>query len=236
MGEDFSVVSDSVPAATIDKGSEIERIKGRIEQLAASHFAMGEQRYFLSRLGNELGSDRNVLEKLTGMKLAQFVRDNLAYEIGAGGSHQNVLFLVAPGGAPTASVMANSASPRYAPRFWAAFAVPLAEGDDRAINLDSFNFGPTTKIGVDGANVRPIASEFIAPKEASGSAAETAERIKAWFAAQNLDGARFHAVLRRQRSDGQSLLDKMFTALDQDQRRRVLLPLDVIKALTERNS
>jgi hypothetical protein len=227
-------VSDSVPTGTADKGLDIERIKGRIEQLAAAHFAKGEQRYFLSRLGNELGTDRSVLEKLTGVKLTQFVRENLPYEIGAGGSHQNVLFLIAPDGTPTASAKSSGAAPRYAPRFWAAFAVPLAEGEDRVINLDSFDFGPTEKIGVDGASVRPIAPEFIAPKEASGSAAETAERIVAWLAAQGLDGARFYAVPRDHRSDGRSLLDRLFAVLDHDQLRRISLPLDVIKALAER--
>ncbi len=217
-------------------GPEIERIKGRIEKLASAHFANGEECYFLSRLGNELGDDRSMLEKLTGVKLAQFVRENFTYEIGVGGAHQNVLFLMAPEGTHTGSAAARTAPPRYARRFWAAFAVPLAEGEDRAIDLDSFEFGPSEKIGVQSANFRLIGSEFIAPREASGSAAETADRIAAWLATQDLEGARFHANLRRQRSDGRSLLDELFAALDHDQLRRVSLPLDVMKTLNERKS
>lgn len=213
-----------------DVDPDVLRIKGRIDALIKQHIAERKICY-LSQLGAELGDDRLLLEKLTGSKLAQFVRDNFAYEIGSTGLHKNVLFVSAPGS--TIEELPVS-PPRYVPRFWAAFAVPLRESEDRFIDLETFEFGPRDALGGHGRDLRPIDAQYVAPREASGSATGTAERIARWLDEQGLDGERFRARQRRSRSSGESLLDQVLAVLDRDQLRRIALPLDVIKSLADR--
>lgn len=211
---------------------EIARITARIDKLIKEHF-VSEQTYYLSRLGTQLGEDRLALEKRTGKKLGQFISQKFKYEIGATGQHKNVLYLVAPGASANA---APTATPRYVPRFWAAFAVPLRDGEERYIDINSFEFGPKTLIAGDKRDVRPIADEYIAPKDSSGSATETAARISQWLDKQQLDGERFRMPTQRPRSSDKSLLDQVLSVLDSDQLRRISLPLDVIKSLTDQRS
>ena len=211
---------------------EVMRIKERIDTLIKQKLAERKICY-LAQLGTQLGDDRLRLEKLTGSKLAQFVRDNFAYEIRSGGQHKNVLFIGDPGTPVRESPVAP---PRYVPRFWAAFAVPLRENEDQFIDLETFEFGPKDALVVQGRNARPIAPEYVAPPEATGSAPETAERIARWLDAQGLDGERFRMRPRESRSGGESLLDQILSVLDRDQLRRINLPLDVIKSLADRRA
>lgn len=208
---------------------EVARITVKIETLIKEHFQSAE-RYYLSRLGVQLGEDRRTLERLTGKKLAQFVREKFDYKIGTSGQHKNVLYLIAPG---TSAKGLPVASPRYLPRFWAAFAMPLRDDEERYIDLDTLEFGPKDMVAGD---VRPIEAEYVAPNDASGSAAETAMRISRWLDKQQLDGERFHMRLRRSPPSGESLLNQVLSVLDRDQLRRTSLPLDVIKSLTDRRS
>jgi hypothetical protein len=213
--------------------AEVARIKRRIQSLIQEHFDSGSGDLYLSRLGAQLGGDRILLEKLTGRKLSEFVRNNFDYEIGRGGQKNNVLFLVAPG-----AIEKPSERPvrRYLPRFWAAFAVPLSASEQRHINLVSMRFGPDPAI-LGGANedVRPIPDQYIAHRNASGSAAETAARIEAWLDSQQLDAERF--AVKRQRADRHgSVLDALLQALSTEDLKRISLPLDIVKTLSERRS
>ena len=129
------------------------------------------------------------------------------------------------------------AAPRYVPRFWAAFAVPLRENEDRFIDLETFEFGPKDALAVQDRDVRPIAAEYVAPPEASGSAAETAERIARWLDAQGLDGERFRVRPRRSRPAGESLLDQILSGAPiATSSERITLPLDVIKNSADRRA
>ena len=76
---------------------EISRIKDRIATLVKQRFATGANTYYLSQLGNELVSDRQLLEKLTKGKLSDFIRSEFDFEIGKSGAHRNVLYLLQPG-------------------------------------------------------------------------------------------------------------------------------------------
>lgn len=210
--------------------AEVERIRGRIESLINDHFARGEPIFYLSRLGTQLGHDRARLEKLTGAKLAAFVRDGFDYEMAAEGQHNNVLFLKSKTG--TARALPT---PRYVSRFWAAFAIPLKADESRYIDLDTLNFGPDRNaLGGPDADIRQIGEEFIAPREASGSAADTATRIARWLDSETLEADRFLAKRRKAKGEGKTALEALLNALDGDQLRRVDLPLDVVKALLEK--
>ena len=216
---------------TPDVEPEIARIKSRISALIEEQLDR-KGIYYLAQLGAQLGDDRVQLEKITRTKIGQFVRDNFDYEIGTTGQYNNVLFVKRPGSDAEATPSANVV--RYSPRFWAAFAVPLRPDEERVIDLDSCEFGDRKSFDPSSGEIRPIAPEFIAPKGASGSAADTAARITKWLETEALDSERFIMRPRRSRSVDGNLLNHLLSALDRDQLRRVALPLDVIKALADR--
>jgi hypothetical protein len=213
-----------------DTAQEIARIKDRIDAFISEHFARGEQVYYLSKLGIQLGSDRLDLEKLTGVKLGTFVRNNFDYHMDAEGQHKNVLVLRSKG-LPDGTSSSRHSVPRYAPRFWAAFAVPLAQGEHRFINLSTLAFGPVGPSAGSNADIREIEPQFIAPMDASGSASDTTVRIAEWLDQQKLEPERFIAKPRHTGRDGGTALEFLLNTLDGDQLRRVSLPLDIVKTL-----
>lgn len=137
-----------------DISSEVDRIRARIAGLIDGHFSEGATSYYLSQLGNELKEDRKTLERLTRKKVSEFVQDEFQYEIGRTGTHHNVLFIVAPGADPAKP---DAVLPRFNKRFWAAFSVPLSEGERRFLDLSDLNFGPNRDdLGFEGCDVREI--------------------------------------------------------------------------------
>jgi hypothetical protein len=83
----------------ISKSAEVSRIKDRISFLVERHFAEGKGVYYLSRLGIDLGPDRQLIERLTGQRLAEFIKSEFNFVIDRTGQHNNVLHIVQPGDA-----------------------------------------------------------------------------------------------------------------------------------------
>ncbi len=217
-----------------DISGEIDRIRARIAGLIDGHFSEGATSYYLSQLGNELKDDRKTLERLTRKKVSEFVQDEFQYEIGRTGSHNNVLFIVAPGANPGNPA---PALPRFNKRFWAAFSVPLPEGERRFLDLSNLNFGPDREeLGSEGRDIREIEARYLPTANESRTPAQVAEEIKAWAEVQRLDVEHF-TIARRKRptESGKSLLTEIITMLDKDQLKRVCLPLDVIQTLSSRS-
>jgi DNA primase len=215
-----------------EQAEEVARIRERIDALITAHFGKGAPCYYLSQLGNELGEDRKLLEKLTRMKVSQFVAKEFGFEIGRTGTHQNVLYLVAPGGGAEPPPVA---APRYNSRFWTAFAVPLPEGERRYIELAEFEFGTDAEaLAASGGEVREITADFLTKVDQPRTPAQIAERITAWLETQKLDVADFLLQKRRRAREGNSLLDRLLSALDKEQLKRTNLPLDVIRSLDAR--
>lgn len=212
--------------------AEVARIRDRIVALVESHFASGKPVYYLSQLGNELGEeDRKLLEQLTHAKISEFVTSAFNYEVGCTGQHKNILFLVAPAG----SAVLPAAAPRYNSRFWAAFKVPLHEGERRFIDIETFEFGAdANQFAVQDAQSREIDPGFLPKGDEATTPNAISARIAAWLEAQHLDHAQFLFQRRKQRSGDGSLLAALISALDKDQLKRVSLPLDVIRTLDAR--
>ncbi|PCG13289.1 hypothetical protein COA07_15115 [Sphingomonas adhaesiva] len=222
----------SLMAKELDEqqAAEVASIRERIKDLIERAFAKGKPAYFLAQLGNELSDqDRKTLEHLTGTKVARFVMDNFDYEVGRTGQHENILYLVAPHGN---GAIRPELAPRYNGRFWAAFKIPLDAGEQRFINLETFEFGPdATAIAAQDAQVREISPDFLPRGGEVPTSEEILKRIAGWLEAQKLDQAAF-LIQRRKRHRGQDdLLSALINALDKDQLKRVSLPLDVIQTL-----
>lgn len=149
-----------------------------------------------------------------------------------------MLYLARPDNITATIDAPNVTLPRYNRRFWAAFAIPLTYNDRRYININSLDFGADEgALQVKGADVRPIDGKFIATADFSGGAAGIARNIECWLKEQHLDATVFHAQRRgAKREVAFSLLEQMLSALDGDQLKRVILPLDVVRTLIDRRA
>ena len=213
---------------------EIIRIKNRITNIVDTHFNNGEEIIYLSRLGIELGSDRTTLEKLTRVKFSQYIHENFDYQIRTTGQHKNILFL-----APIGKDVKHPpiSAPKFLPRFWAAFAKPLQDGEyERFINIKTLYFASaaTEVVADDADNIRSISKEFIAPQDAPIDALQIFNRINRWIDNENLKVEDFVISRKRATDKKESLLAILVHALTSDQLRRVTLPLDVVKSLSDR--
>jgi hypothetical protein len=228
------MVEVGIETAVSGSADEIARIRTRIQDYFTESLANGVGRYYLARLGSQLGSDRATLEKLTGKKLAAFVQDDLGYEFDREGAHDNVI-VVKLGEPPVGPRRAGVAIPRYAPRFWAAFRVPLGqEVGRRFINLGTMMFGAAHEdVADDGSDVREIGAEFIVRDDGPVEPSVIAGFIERWLVEQGLEPGPFLIQRKDGHREDRSLLDAMILALNGEQLKRVSLPLDVVKALKD---
>jgi hypothetical protein len=211
--------------------ADLERIRARLAALIEEHFEAGNGRYYLSQLGVQLGADRKRLEELTGQKLATYLQATFEFQMGRTGASQNVLYLVNPTGPADVPETRTGPLPRYAPQFWKAFSVPIATGERRFIDLDSFAFGPDeAPLRVSGSDVREIGSEYLA-LDNSRTARDVATKIEEWLESQKLDSSRFLRHPKIVSRKTVHLLDQLIGALDDGQLARVVLPLDVVRTL-----
>jgi hypothetical protein len=227
------VMSEEIPSSS--ETAELARIRSRIESLVEERFATGADSYYLSQLGNDLGQDLPILEKLSRQRLSEFIQKEFDFEIGRTGQHQNILYVVRPGHAISEIQTPKPGIPRYLSRFWAAFSIPLSEGERRFIDIHTLSFGPDElSLRGTGRDIREIRPELIVPRGTYGSATDIADRIDRWLQEQHLDRAPFLAQQGHSARDLPSLLDQLLDALDGGQLKRISLPLDIIRTLSER--
>lgn len=231
------MVDVGIEAEGTGSDEEVARIASRIRDCFAKSLAIGEGRYYLARLGSDLGSDRNTLEMLTGKKLVSFVQDALGYEIEREGKHGNII-VVKLGGPAVSPKKTVRSIPRYAPRFWAAFRVPLVvEGTRRFINLGSMVFAAEQKEVSNGeGEVREIDPRFIVQDDGPVEPSVIADNIERWLEEQGIDPAPFLIQKKDAHREERSLLDEVIMALSGEQLKRVTLPLDVVKALKDQSA
>ena len=213
---------------TTDDEALVE-VAGKISAYVEQQFATGSQRVFLSSLGSNLGSEKQRIEELTGQKFAEIIRTTLDYPIGITGEHKNILFLVPRGTSPE---VIEESSPRFNASFWTAFARPLADGEQRFINLNSLRFGSKVEVADNETGaLREIEAKFVATEETSRDIADMVRRIDGWLSEQSLTRGPFLAKARKARTASSNLLSELLSTLSHDQLRRTTLPLDVVKSL-----
>lgn len=202
-----------------------ERIRAHIE----SQFARGSTRVFLSSLGSDLVDEKKQVEKLSGLKFAEFIRSNFDFPIGKAGEHQNVLY-IAPQGTTPGPV--EELGLRFKPSLWTAFARPLVDDEERFLNLRTLRFGTEAAIAVGELDdLRRIDAKFVATEETSRDVPDMIRRIDEWLAEQNLDREPFLVKSRKPSHSKTSPLLELIAALNPDQLQRTSLPLDVVKSL-----
>lgn len=215
-------------------GLELNRISERIARLISDHRALGHSRYFLSQLGSALGEDKRKLESITGKKLMNFLTERFDYNIESSGIHNNVYSIIFSSNGSEVLEL-NAPPPRFNPKFWAAFAVPLPPADtNRFIDLVSLRFGSSREqVERAGSDIREIGRELINNKEIGMDSLGTAQNILTWLKEQSLSVDQFLA--RRTRPPSSStLLEDLFLAIGTDDLKRISLPLDIVQKLNTR--
>ena len=122
---------------------ELERIAKRIESLVEAGKEQ-HSKYLVSALGIALGDDLRTLKQLTNRGLNDFIRSHLSHRfklehIGIHGNITAVVDVSVNSATPQKLTPGREQSPRFHPRFWAAFSVP-AKGDVRILNKDTYSF------------------------------------------------------------------------------------------------
>jgi hypothetical protein len=223
------------------------QIEEKVRALANSALANG-QSLLLSALGNDLGEDLRKLKIYTRGGLSRFIQDRLSNEfaIVLGGEYRNVQAIVraGPNGPSQRGTLedlprAKVSSPRYHYKFWAAFAVPLAAGKTRLIDLSSFNFED-----VEPAEDRPgwkrINEELIAPTEIPDRDSVIFKNIDLWLNSVGETQSRFLSPTRYQTErtsrpfETGTLLDVLIQSLDAKQLSSTTMSLDAVSALLKK--
>lgn len=228
---------------------EPHELNERIVELVEQHWDDQQMPLLLSRLG---GRDRGEIARLARQQsnsLGAYLRQELADRLQViQHSERPVLIGVLPldaeaesdvdGWLENAQGKSGSGAPRYHPAFWAAFRKPLDEMKSRFISIaPPIRFQDTfPEDGPEG--FVEVGREYIADSEMD--AAEVLENAQDWLEENNLQPAAFLAASsgddRRERRgaaahSGDNLLDRLIDALDQNELKRVSMPLDVVVKL-----
>lgn len=224
---------------------ELDRIEGKVEQLADSALKKGVP-YLLSALGKDLGDDLRTIKALTKANLSEFLENRLSdrFAVVLGGQHSNVKAIVRTnsespvdnGMAPDAAVEASG--PRFNYRFWASFSVPLSPGKRRWMDRRTFVFRDLDE-EPEGNEVIEIPADLIPAAELQARDAAIRLNIQKWLEMNSLDhrdflASRPAAVRALSTGSGDTALSVLLAALDHRQLMSVSLPLDVVASLAKR--
>ena len=217
---------------------ELERIAKRIESLVE---AGKEQhpKYLVSALGIALGDDLRKLKQLTNRGLNDFLQSHLPhrFRLEHMGIHGNITAVVDKSvnnsATPQKLTPGREQSPRFHPRFWAAFSVP-AKGDVRILNKDTYSFedGPSEEVPEDALT---ITKDLIVLADEDRRDEKIKANIASWLDQNGLPADRFLASKRAHSQtfhpQSGSLLDAIIATLDHRQLQSTSFTLDVVATL-----
>lgn len=194
-------------------------------------FESGREVYFLSRLGADLGKPvLQRIEKITGRRLAEFLRAHTAYKPQPSATDEKVFF-VRPLEAEGAEPVRTGHGTRYVLSFWTAFFKPSEETERRFINVLDGTFRSEVDGQVEDEEKYIEIDSDLMPGPDEPDRDDTSLRISTWLIRHKLPNARFERSARKARKSRQNLLDEILAALSAEQQRRVVLPLDIVAAL-----
>ncbi len=220
-----------------DTVKELERIAKRVESLIDTGGGQHSQ-YLVSALGIALGDDLRVLKQLTNRGLNDFIRSHLShrFKLENIGIHGNITVVVdgsVNSATPQELTPSREQSPRFHPRFWAAFSVP-AKGDVRILNKDTYSFDDVPSEEVATGELT-IGKDLIVSADEDRRDEKIKANIASWLAKNGLSADKFQASRRPNsqtfHQQTGSLLDAIIATLDHRQLQSTTLTLDVVATL-----
>ena len=216
---------------------ELERIAKRIESLVEAGKEQ-HSKYLVSALGIALGDDLRTLKQLTNRGLTDFIRSHLLhrFKLEHIGLHRNITAVVdasVSSATPQKLTPSREQSPRFHPRFWAAFSVP-AKGDVRILNKDTYSFEDVPSEEALKGELT-IGRDLIVPADEDRRDEKIKANIASWLTQNGLDADKFQASKRAHsqtfHQQTGSLLDAIIATLDHRQLQSTTLTLDVVATL-----
>jgi len=216
-----------------------EELNGIIRNKVEKHFQEHGQGLFLSNLGLELSKEcPGFRELLDGRKLAEYVQAELVDAVSImEHSSNNLIKIVVPrkkgndaaGSFSEPEISASTdVGPRYKRGVWLAFTKPLNDGMKRIIKTTGnpfFKDIPSSNEAPDGF------IEIPRVEIASGEASIVHRNIQGWIASNDIDAAMVE--VGDSKYAGDSVLDRIISALSESDLKRIQLPLDIIQKLSK---
>ena len=177
---------------------ELERIAKRIESLVEAGKEQ-HSKYLVSALGIALGDDLRTLKQLTNLGLNVFIRSHLSHRfklehIGIHGNITAVVDVSVNSATPQKLTPSREQSPRFHPRFWAAFSVP-AKGDVRILDKDTYSFEDVPSEEALKGELT-IGRDLIVPADEDRRDEKIKANIASWLTQNGLGADKFQASKR----------------------------------------
>lgn len=213
-------------------------IRQRLIGLIEAKREAGVPIYYVSQIGSDLGVDTRTIEALTGQKLGDFIRDELGFKIGRHGSTGNALFVYFGDRVPVPTKRT-----RFTKAFWDAFTTSTDQ--PRFLNIRTLEFGAAEDLLRGTEDYAEIGLEFLpGAGDDEGAADLTSLRIGRWLDATGLDASLFaderghsrdnlgtRGTKLKGKRQGETLLERLVSALSAEERKGLSLPLDVTTVL-----
>ncbi len=220
-----------------ETAKELERIAKQIESLFEAEKEQ-HPKYLVSALGIALGDDLKKLKQLTNRGLNDFIQSHLShrFRLEHMGVHGNITAVVdnaVNSAKPLQLTPSREQSPRFHPRFWAAFSVP-AKGEVRILNKDTYSFEdvPSEEAPKDALT---ITKDLIVPADEDRRDEKIKANIASWLDQNGLPADKFVASKRAHsqtfHQQSGSLLDAIIATLDHRQLQSTTFTLDVVATL-----
>ena len=214
----------------------------RIAELVQLHWNEHRAPLFLSQLGSADGGEIGRSARRLSGNLANFIGEHLPdrVRVVSGSAHPLVMMAVPLDVAEGVDVdqliaQRHGASkihvPRYSPSFWAAFRVPLDEGNRRFLSARTpFRFEDVPSAEDGQAGCVEVERQFIAPAESD--AVDVHRGIAGWLQSHELSEEAFLATnARKSEMPANDLLGCLVSVLEPDELKRMSMPLDVVSKL-----
>lgn len=230
---------------------DLQQLKSDIADMVGRNWKQWGRPLLLSGLGSLLGSRRLQIEADTGLKLKPFVMYYLKddFRIIQKPTDPNVIGLLPKEASIsgdlsfyfTRPALAAGAPPRFKSSFWAAFAKPIPLYSNRFIDLNTLRFVDQPETALPPQGWLHIRREFIPPENTTGRDAAVLMGVEQWLQEHSID--RSIVVAGRSQSSTApfpisegNLLQRLLSSLDQDDLRRITMPMDVVAKLLRNES
>ena len=214
----------------------------RVAELVQEYWDDHRIPLFLSQLGSADGGEIGRSARRLAVNLADFVRGHLPdrVRVVSGSAYPLVMVAVPHDVAEGIDVdrligERHSASkghvPRYSASFWAAFRVPLEEGNRRFLSTRApFRFEDVPAAEDGRAGYVEVDRQFIAPAESEDG--DVHRGIEEWLQSHGLSAETFLATnVPKSEMPANDLLGRLVSVLEPDDLKRMSIPLDVVSKL-----
>lgn len=228
--------------STGNRTDRVAELKDRVAKLVDEHWRERSEPLLLSQLGAADHGDVGRFARELAGNLAAFIKDHASdrVQIASGSAHPLVLAAM-PVYVDRDDVLVDDllerarergaiGGPRFHPAFWAAFRVPLDEGNRRFVSTGKpIRFEDTPSGTGHPTGCVEVERRYIADAECDVGGVQ--QLIADWLSANELNGVTYLAAPAVSDLPRNDLLGRLLIALDTEDLKRMTIPLDVIRKL-----